>query len=164
MPAVWARQQNIHLLNRLLEQLRAMIDCACWGRPLGSTQLWEQHLRTINRILYIANHIEIREVRIAMLLTDFNNFQRNFSKSRVCKELEDGLPARCLWFFLSPERVYSLKMAWPHIRVKVWLLQGTNWIPGTWLVVTRCYVYCIGIEKSSIQLLCTTFWKCTPVF
>ncbi|XP_075224181.1 F-box only protein 25 isoform X2 [Lycorma delicatula] len=58
---VSASQQNIHLLNKLLRQLRAMIDCACWGRPLGSTQLWENHLITINRILNIANHIQIRE-------------------------------------------------------------------------------------------------------
>lgn len=58
---VSASQQNIHMLNKLLHQLRIMIDCACWGRPLGSTLLWEQHLRTINRILSIANHIQIRE-------------------------------------------------------------------------------------------------------
>lgn len=58
---VSASQQNIHLLNKLLRQLRAMIDCACWGRPLGSTQLWENHLVTINRILAIANRIQIRE-------------------------------------------------------------------------------------------------------
>ncbi|EEB19306.1 F-box only protein, putative [Pediculus humanus corporis] len=54
-------QQNIHMLNKLLNQLRVMIDCACWGRPLGSTLLWESHLRTINRILTIANGIVINE-------------------------------------------------------------------------------------------------------
>lgn len=60
--SVSASQQNIHLLNKLLRQLQVMIDCACWGRPLGSTQLWENHLVTINRILAIANRIQIREV------------------------------------------------------------------------------------------------------
>lgn len=55
-------QQNIHLLNKLLDQLRIMINCACWGHPLGSTQLWENHLNTINRIVEIANSIHIREV------------------------------------------------------------------------------------------------------
>ncbi|KAI5697758.1 hypothetical protein M8J75_015213 [Diaphorina citri] len=54
-------QQNIHTLNNLLRQLKVMIDCACWGKPLGSTQLWENHLVTINRILSIANRIQIRE-------------------------------------------------------------------------------------------------------
>ncbi|XP_065204281.1 F-box only protein 32 [Planococcus citri] len=54
-------QQNIHLLNKLLDQLRLMINCACWGYPLGSTQLWENHLNTINRIVDIANSIQIRE-------------------------------------------------------------------------------------------------------
>ncbi|CAH0381246.1 unnamed protein product [Bemisia tabaci] len=58
---VSASQQNIHMLNRLLNQLQVMIDCACWGRPLGSTQLWENHLVSINRILSIANRIQIRE-------------------------------------------------------------------------------------------------------
>lgn len=58
---VSASQQNIHMLNKLLHQLQAMINCACWGRPLGSTLLWEKHLRTINRILSIANRIQIRE-------------------------------------------------------------------------------------------------------
>lgn len=63
-------QQNIHMLNKLLSQLRIMIDCACWGRPLGSTLLWESHLRTINRILTIASQIQINEVR--NLLCDFD--------------------------------------------------------------------------------------------
>uniref|UniRef100_A0A8D8TZ18 F-box only protein 25 n=1 Tax=Cacopsylla melanoneura TaxID=428564 RepID=A0A8D8TZ18_9HEMI len=54
-------QQNIHTLHNLLRQLKVMIDCACWGKPLGSTQLWENHLVTINRILSIANRIQIRE-------------------------------------------------------------------------------------------------------
>ncbi|XP_066992262.1 F-box only protein 25 isoform X2 [Anabrus simplex] len=58
---VSASQQNIHMLNKLLHQLQVMVDCACWGRPLGSTVLWEQHLRTIKRILSIANRIQIRE-------------------------------------------------------------------------------------------------------
>lgn len=55
----------MHLLRKLLTELRAMIDCACWGHPLGSTRLWEQHLQSIDRILSIANTIEIREVRWA---------------------------------------------------------------------------------------------------
>lgn len=58
---VSASQQNMHLLRKLLTELRTMIDCACWGRPLGSTRLWEQHLQSIDRILSIANTIQIRE-------------------------------------------------------------------------------------------------------
>ncbi|KAG8233514.1 hypothetical protein J437_LFUL011675 [Ladona fulva] len=60
---VSASQQNIHLLRGLLTQLRLMReDCtSCWGRPLGSTTLWERHLSTINRILNIAARIQIRE-------------------------------------------------------------------------------------------------------
>lgn len=50
------------MLDRLLGQLREVVECACWGRPLGSTILWEQHLNTINRIHEIADQIEIRQV------------------------------------------------------------------------------------------------------
>lgn len=55
-------QQNKHMLDRLLGQLREVVECACWGRPLGSTILWEQHLNTINRIHEIADRIEIIQV------------------------------------------------------------------------------------------------------
>lgn len=68
--AVSTSQQNIHLLNKLLDQLRLMINCACWGYPLGSTQLWENHLNTINRIVDIANSIQISKVSIRPSLTD----------------------------------------------------------------------------------------------
>lgn len=57
------------MLDRLLGQLREVVECACWGRPLGSTILWEQHLNTINRIHEIADRIEIHQV----LNTIFND-------------------------------------------------------------------------------------------
>nr|CAD7415543.1 unnamed protein product [Timema poppensis] len=60
---VCTSQQNIHTLHRLLQQVRNTLDHACWGWPLGSSLLWERHLRHINRILAIANHIHIREPR-----------------------------------------------------------------------------------------------------
>jgi len=75
---VSASQQNIHMLNKLLHQLRVMVDCACWGRPLGSTLLWEQHLRTINRIRSIANHIQIREVIGSSTFTKSSNHQTEY--------------------------------------------------------------------------------------
>lgn len=77
---VSASQQNIHMLNKLLRQLRVMIDCACWGRPLGSTLLWESHLRTINRILTIANRIQINEVRLGCFMSlDFSRLRKLFN-------------------------------------------------------------------------------------
>lgn len=63
----------MHMLRKLLTELRAMIDCACWGRPLGSTRLWEQHLQSIDRILSIANTIEIREVGYGCITFDFSH-------------------------------------------------------------------------------------------
>lgn len=71
--SVSTSQQNIHLLNKLLDQLRVMIDCACWGHPLGSTQLWENHLNTINRIVDIANSIRIREVSKSKIVFKIKN-------------------------------------------------------------------------------------------
>jgi len=56
------------MLDRLLGQLREVVECACWGRPLGSTILWEQHLTTINRIHEIADQIEIRQVTFIFML------------------------------------------------------------------------------------------------
>jgi len=56
------------MLDRLLGQLREVVECACWGRPLGSTILWEQHLITINRIHEIADQIEIRQVRFIFMV------------------------------------------------------------------------------------------------
>jgi hypothetical protein len=60
------------MLDRLLGQLRQVVEFACWGRPLGSTILWEQHLNTINRIHEIADRIEIRPV--IFILTNVQNF------------------------------------------------------------------------------------------
>ncbi|KAL1129242.1 hypothetical protein AAG570_013771, partial [Ranatra chinensis] len=54
-------QQNPQLLRKLLLQLRALVDCTCWGRPIGSTQLWRNHLATINRVITIANHLQIHQ-------------------------------------------------------------------------------------------------------
>lgn len=56
------------MLDRLLGQLREVVECACWGRPLGSTILWEQHLNTINRIHEIADQIEIRQVILIFMM------------------------------------------------------------------------------------------------
>lgn len=33
----------------------------CWGKPLGSQTLWEQHVQTIQRIQNIASQITIKE-------------------------------------------------------------------------------------------------------
>ncbi|CAG2165145.1 unnamed protein product [Oppiella nova] len=54
--------QNIHILHTLLYDLKKIMKkYYCWGRPLGSTRLWEQHLRTMERICNMANKIQIKE-------------------------------------------------------------------------------------------------------
>lgn len=50
-------------------ELREIVDkYLCWGRPLGSTSLWEQHLRTMERICEMTDAIEIIPVRFEQLL------------------------------------------------------------------------------------------------
>ena len=64
--AVASNQQNVHVLHTLLDDLKKMINnYYCWGRPLGSTQLWEQHLQTLEKICQKAASIEIKQVIIA---------------------------------------------------------------------------------------------------
>ncbi|GIY86223.1 f-box only protein 25 [Caerostris darwini] len=59
---VASNQQNLHILHMLLNDLRRIIrKYYCWGRPLGSTLLWEQHLKTIDRICQFASDIQIKE-------------------------------------------------------------------------------------------------------
>ncbi|PRD23212.1 UNVERIFIED_CONTAM: F-box only protein 25 [Trichonephila clavipes] len=59
---VASNQQNLHILHMLLNDLRRIIrKYYCWGRPLGSTILWEQHLKTIDRICQFASDIQIKE-------------------------------------------------------------------------------------------------------
>ncbi|OTF80995.1 hypothetical protein BLA29_003648, partial [Euroglyphus maynei] len=57
---VASNKQNIHVIRELLIELREIVDkYLCWGRPLGSTSLWEQHLRTMERICEMTDAIEI---------------------------------------------------------------------------------------------------------
>ncbi|EFX86916.1 hypothetical protein DAPPUDRAFT_192571 [Daphnia pulex] len=51
-------QQNMHVLVKLLTDLRTIVrGDSWWGTPLGSSQLWGKHVRTIDRIGAIASSI-----------------------------------------------------------------------------------------------------------
>lgn len=55
-------KQHINTLRGLVEQLRQLVEQEnqkCWGKPIGSQNLWINHLQTIERIQTIANQIEI---------------------------------------------------------------------------------------------------------
>jgi len=52
-------QQNGHVLAKLLADLRRIVrGDSWWGQPLGSSQLWGQHVQTIDRIDAIASAIQ----------------------------------------------------------------------------------------------------------
>ncbi|KAK7063134.1 F-box only protein 32 [Halocaridina rubra] len=52
-------QQNVHVLQHLLKQLRKRLEDYLWGSKLGSTILWEQHTRRLEGINAIATTIQI---------------------------------------------------------------------------------------------------------
>lgn len=55
-------KQHINTLRGLVDQLRQLVEQErqkCWGKPLGSQNLWIAHLQTIERIQNIASQIEI---------------------------------------------------------------------------------------------------------
>lgn len=57
-------QQNLNVLRAMVLQLKELIlleEKKCWGKPLGSPNLWQSHVETITRIEGIANGISIRE-------------------------------------------------------------------------------------------------------
>lgn len=58
-------KQNINVIRELLVELRQIVEKnLCWGRPVGSTILWEQHLKTMERICEMTDKIEISSVRL----------------------------------------------------------------------------------------------------
>lgn len=44
-----------------LQELILLEEKKCWGKPLGSPNLWQSHVQTITRIEAISNAINIRE-------------------------------------------------------------------------------------------------------
>ncbi|KAI7691621.1 hypothetical protein SSS_05594 [Sarcoptes scabiei] len=62
---VSSNKQNINVIKELLAKLKEIFDqYLCWGRPLGSTILWEQHFRRMERIIELTEAIEIIPVCI----------------------------------------------------------------------------------------------------
>ena len=58
-------QQNINVLRGLAMQLQKIVNQEnqkCWGKPLGSQNLWKGHVETIQRIQEMASQIQIKEV------------------------------------------------------------------------------------------------------
>lgn len=63
LPTAQGSQQNLHVLVKLLSDLRRIVrGDSWWGQPLGSSQLWGKHVRTIDRIDAIASSIQHAEV------------------------------------------------------------------------------------------------------
>lgn len=51
------------MIRNLLAELKQTIQkYYCWGRPIGSSRLWQQHFETIERISQIVDEIELAPV------------------------------------------------------------------------------------------------------
>lgn len=68
-------QQHLNVLRGLALQLQDIVyqeNQKCWGKPLGSTNLWQENVETIKRIQRLVNQIEIQEVNcIAIIILLF---------------------------------------------------------------------------------------------
>lgn len=59
---VWSQGESPETVRHLEAQARSLVDCACWGRPLGSSQLWKENLEIIQRVSSLANSFIIAQV------------------------------------------------------------------------------------------------------
>lgn len=67
----------------------------CWGKPLGSENLWKGHVETIERIQQMATQIKIKEVGFGPVFLLFYKNQFKFKvklKSTPLKFKKNRLP------------------------------------------------------------------------
>uniref|UniRef100_T1IW22 F-box domain-containing protein n=1 Tax=Strigamia maritima TaxID=126957 RepID=T1IW22_STRMM len=120
---------NIHILQKLLSDLqKTLFEYYCWGRPLGSTQLWEHHRQTIHRIDSIAKCIVIKEpadsiypklqdlpeelIREIMLrLSDHTDLQNGGKAYNLMQELlgEQRIWRELCRFHFSPQQIRCVR-------------------------------------------------------
>lgn len=98
---VYDSQQNLNILRNLALQLKHIVDQEnqkCWGKPLGSQNLWKRHVETIQRIQLLAKEIQISEV---CYMSEQKNLQFPIIKmikiSIVCSRVLKYVPS-CMTF------------------------------------------------------------------
>ncbi|XP_017777563.1 PREDICTED: F-box only protein 25 [Nicrophorus vespilloides] len=126
-----ANQHNPRALRRLLTKLRALSNAeqsACWGGPLGSKMLWNQHSLTIKRIQNNASNFKIIEPlpgsrpqflqlpeecirEVVLRLSDHKDL---ISASEVCDELTAIVNEKRVWreltrFHFTPHQIDTIK-------------------------------------------------------
>lgn len=106
---VSSNKRNIHVLKNLLNELKDMIrKYYCWGRPIGSSLLWQQHFDTIERISQIVDRIELSPPKkddaqvtldslpvemireILLRLNDYRDLVNSAQASPVMRTMVDG--------------------------------------------------------------------------
>nr|XP_042913275.1 F-box only protein 25-like [Parasteatoda tepidariorum] len=112
----------------LLYDLRRIIrKYYCWGRPLGSTLLWEQHLKTIDRICQFASDIEIKQPMddgsyrltdmpaaiLREILLRLSDYKDLMNSSQACDDMKFLLDEQHIWrelckFHFSREQIKVL--------------------------------------------------------
>ncbi len=114
-------QQNINILRGLVEQLKQLVDQEsqkCWGKPLGSQNLWENHLQTIERIQNIASQIEIQGPSSSSS-PQFNELPEECVRKIILhlsdhKDLESSAAAYSLMEFIIQEQRIWRELSYFH--------------------------------------------------
>lgn len=131
-------QQNLNILRALVMQLQEIIyqeNQKCWGKPLGSQNLWKGHLETIQRIQHITNEIRISgpgpEIRpklhdlpeecvreIILRLADYRDLEASSTAWSLMSALvaEQRVWRELTYFHFTPEQIQVLLEKEKHIH------------------------------------------------
>lgn len=189
---VRASQENTEVLRRLIFQLDGLIECACWGRPLGSTQLWARHLAVIRRINSIADSMIIRKVSIIFYLSIQITLQLLEAPEHLMSVIWKSMfIATALYYvhlkeffhcrfwvltkfglvdFSSGTQLYFFAAFWGREKKKIFLVQESPW--KLWCVLNpirpalrRIWYWFYSLKKAGEEFfICVPFWKSSNAF
>lgn len=146
-------KQNVHVIRNLLDELKKTIQkYYCWGRPIGSSLLWQQHFETIERISQIVNGIELSPPKsdshkvtfdklpvemvreILLRLNDYRDLVSSAQASPVMQTMIDGQyiwQKLCLYHFTEPQIKMALENGNNSIFVMKNSLRGVKYARTT---------------------------------
>ena len=110
---VSSNKRNIHVIRNLLDELNETIQkYYCWGRPIGSSVLWQQHFDTIERISRIVDEIELSQTiekenqmtfdklpieMIREILLRLNDYRDLVNSAQASPVMRNMIDEQCIW-------------------------------------------------------------------
>lgn len=80
-----SNKRNIHVIKNLLNDLKLTIQkYYCWGRPIGSSLLWQQHFETIEKISEIVDNIKLAPEGVDDDKSEQNDGNRSEFSNKYC--------------------------------------------------------------------------------